>query len=248
MNLDERQEKWLLDEKYKGEKCFAFFADLEKLKKGYPLDFLIGNRPFLNCKIDLSFKPLIPRDETEFLLSQIIQEVSGKKIEVLDIFSGSGCIGVSVLKNCPNTKVDFGEIDKNYLKQIEINLQNNIENFKTKSNIIHSDVFSKISKKYDLIIANPPYIPENQKEKVQKSVLDFEDPKALFAKNNGLYFIEKIINEGFNFLKDNGQMYIEFDSQQKNDIEKILENNKNYSSFSFIKDQFEKFRFVKIGK
>ncbi|PID83251.1 protein-(glutamine-N5) methyltransferase, release factor-specific [Candidatus Campbellbacteria bacterium] len=251
MNLEKRQEKWLLDEKYKSRKCEAFSADLEKLKKGYPLDFLIGNRPFLNCKIDLSYKPLIPRDETEFLVSEIIKNINQKeneKLDVLDIFSGSGCIGVSILKNCPKTKVHFSEINQNYLKQIQINLKENIKDFENKSEVICSDIFENINKKYNLIIANPPYIPQNQKEKVQKSVLNFEDPNALFAKNKGLYFIEKLIDQGFKYLKENGKMYIEFDQQQKDDIQKMLQENKNYSEFKFLKDQFDKYRFVEIKK
>jgi methylase of polypeptide subunit release factors len=61
-----QEERWLLEEKYGGRKCEAFSADLKKLKSGFPLAYLIGHQPFLNCKIDLEFKPLIPRPETEF--------------------------------------------------------------------------------------------------------------------------------------------------------------------------------------
>ena len=65
-NLDKKEEGWLLNEKHNGEKTKAFFNDLKKLRSGFPLAYLIGNQPFLNCVIDLEFRPLIPRPETEF--------------------------------------------------------------------------------------------------------------------------------------------------------------------------------------
>jgi len=103
-----REVKWLLDEKYEGALTQKAKRDIRRLKKGYPLPYLIGNQPFLNCKIDLAYKPLIPRPETEYWAEMLIKDLkpacrqaglTQKPLKVLDMFSGSGCIGVAILKN-----------------------------------------------------------------------------------------------------------------------------------------------------
>jgi release factor glutamine methyltransferase len=237
-----KEAKWLLDEKYKGLESEAFQDDLKLLESGTPLAYIIGNIPFYNCTIDLEYKPLIPRTETEYWVHQFIEkELGDKKAEVLDIFSGSGCIGVSVLKNTENTKVDFAELQENNIKQIKKNLKlNNIE--EKRYHVLDSDVFQNIKdKKYDYILANPPYISEDKKSDVQKSVLEYEDRLALFAKEQGLFFIDKLIKESKKYLKDGGQVYIEYDSWQTEKIKELLKEN-NITDFKIIEDQYDKDR------
>lgn len=258
--MDENFEKekiWLLDEKFGGEKCEAFFSDVEKLKNGEPLAFLISFVDFLNCKIDLEFKPLIPRVETEFWVNEFIKNeikifernlaksnfAQKTPVKILDIFSGSGCIGISLLKNLKNIKIDFSEINPNFIKQIKKNLEiNNINN--KKYNIFQSDVFEKIpipkneNEKYNFILANPPYIPKNKFEKVQNSVKNFEDYNSLFANEDGLFFIKKLISEAPKFLKEDGKLFIEFDETSKKNIEKFLKKN-SIKNYYFQKDQYK---------
>ena len=248
-NSNFKKEKiWLLDEKYNGQKCEAFLTDLKKLKKGYPLAYLIGNQPFLNCVIDLAYKPLIPRPETEFWANDFIEKQKKRhlvspnaSIQILDIFSGSGCIGLGVLKNLQNSKVDFAELDENYIKQIQKNLiLNKIS--KDRYNIFQSDVFNNIPlKKYNAILANPPYIPKSKISQVQNSVLEYENHNTLFADSDGLFFIKKLIFESPKYLKKDGQLWIEFDASQKEEIEQILKTKK-IKKYKFWKDQFKKYR------
>jgi len=129
-------------------------------------------------------------------------------IKILDIFSGSGCIGLSVLNNFKNIEIDFGEIKNENILQIKKNIKiNSLEN--KNFNILQSDIFKSIPKKsYDFILANPPYI---SKEKIgttelQNSVIENEDYLALFAKDNGLYFVKKLILESKNYLKKDGEL------------------------------------------
>lgn len=252
-----KEESQVLNEKHKGIKNVGFFNDLEKLKKGVPVDYIIGWVDFLNCKIDLSFKPLIPRVETEFWVEKVIKEIlelsKNNKLKVLDIFSGSGCIGISILKNCPNTKVDFAEVNPKFIKQIEKNLSINNVEYKNsgRASIIQSNIFDNIKDEYDIILANPPYVSIDRRGNVQKSVLEYEPSEAVFGGKDGLFFIRDFLAKAKDYLlpKSNIEtfIYLEFDSFQKSKIENMLVEY-NYSSWQFFKDQFNRWRFAKIFK
>lgn len=248
MTLLIREKQWLLDEKYGGVESPEFFADLEKLNSGTPLAYLIGSIPFLGCHIDLSSKPLIPRPETEYWVNEIIKNYIPKNSEmnILDIFSGSGCIGVAVLKHTSST-AHFGELQKQNIKQIQKNLNlNGIE--KNRYQIFQSDVFENIPESlYDLILANPPYISKDRVGTVDHSVLDHEDEKALFADDDGLFYVKKLISESGNYLAPQGKLVIEFDPWQKDLLQAYLEQEK-VSSFEFMNDQYGKTRILIITK
>jgi release factor glutamine methyltransferase len=251
----DKQINWLLKEKYKGKPTKQFYKDIERLKKGEPLDYVIGFTEFLGCKIDLSKRPLIPRPETEFWAEKVIEKIrpsadftlshnfyTGYKIKILDMFAGSGCIGIAILKHIPNSLCDLADIEANNLKQIKINLKiNNID--KKRFKIIKSDVFLNIKGKYDYIFANPPYIAIKNKNIVQKSVLKYEPKKALFGGKDGLFYIKIFLKDAKNYLKEDGVIFMEFSPEQKKEIEKIIKKT-GYDNFEFYKDQYNKWRWV----
>jgi len=194
---------------------------------------------FLGNKIDLSFKPLIPREETEYWIKEVLKEIP-ENAKCLDLFSGSGCIGVSVLNN--GIYCDFGEIDDSFLKQIKKNVESFSEN---RYEIIKTDIFSNINNKYDFILANPPYVAQDRIKEVDDDTLRHEPHVALFSGKDGLNIIRILIKEARNYLNKNGRLIFEFDPDQKDEIEKLIKEN-NYSYYEFCKDQFNKYRFVKI--
>ncbi|MCX6738326.1 MAG: peptide chain release factor N(5)-glutamine methyltransferase [Candidatus Parcubacteria bacterium] len=242
----EKQINWLLKEKYQGKLTARAKTDIEKLKRGEPLDYLIGFAEFLGTKIDLKKKPLIPRPETEYWVEKAIEEIKKRKNEreCLDLFSGSGAIGIAVLKNVPNARVDFGEIDKDFLWQIRFNLRLNKLD-KRKSAVIQTDIFKNIKKKYDFVLVNPPYIAKGRKKKAQESVLKYEPRNALFASKDGLLYIKRFLKQAKNYLKPNGKVYLEFDSFQKPEINRLLKKE-GYKNFEFFKDQYNRWRYVRI--
>jgi release factor glutamine methyltransferase len=239
----EKEIKWLLEEKYFGKITPNFYKDVKRLQGGEPVDYVIGFTEFLKCKIDLSKNPLIPRPETEYWLEKELNNI--QKGKVLDIFSGSGCIGVAILKNNKKVLCDFADKDKNAVAQIKINLK--INKIKSKRyKVIHSDIFSNIKSKYDYIFANPPYISTARKNRIQKSVLKFEPKNALFGGSDGLLYIKKFLKEAKGYLNENGRIFMEFDSIQKKELEKLIKKYQ-YKNCEFIKDQFNKWRWARIS-
>ena len=240
---------WLLKEKYKGKLTKAAKKDIVKLKKGEPVDYLIGFVEFAGCNIDISFKPLIPRAETEYWVQKSIEDMQSSpkrktNIQCLDMFAGSGCIGIAVLKKINNSHVEFVEKEKGFIQQILFNLKRN-KLSKQRFSIICSDVFGEIKGTYDYIFANPPYIAQKREKSVQSSVLTYEPKDALFAGKDGLKYIKKFLKEARYHLAENGKIYLEFDSPQKKEINMLLKEY-NYSSWKFHKDQYNKWRFVVI--
>jgi release factor glutamine methyltransferase len=215
--------------------------------KNQPIEYKRGFKGFLGCKVDLSLKPMIPRPETEFWLKKAIKTINQgkKKVFCLDIFAGSGCIGIAVLKHT-KAKVDFSDIEKKFLKQIKINLKLN-KISASRYRVIHSDIFSKLTTlkvvNYDYIFANPPYVGLDRRHLVQESVLDWEPVIAIFGGEDGLFYIGKFLKDARKHLKKDGKIYLEFDHLRKKETEKLLKQLK-YKKFKFYKDQFKKWRWV----
>ncbi|MFA5878020.1 MAG: peptide chain release factor N(5)-glutamine methyltransferase [Candidatus Staskawiczbacteria bacterium] len=238
--------QWLLNEKYNGRLSKKAEADIKRINKGEPVDYVIGFSEFLGCKIDLSKRPLIPRPETEFWVKDVIKQIGDKKVKVLDIFSGSGCVGIAVLKHSKNAMVDFAEKDKRFIEQIRTNLKLNKAD-RGSYKVFQSDIFNNVKGKYDYILANPPYIPTARRNKVKPSVLKFEPKNALFAGKDGLIYIKQFLGQARKFLNIEGTIYMEFDSLQKKEISNVLEKLR-YSGYRFFKDQFGRWRYVVISK
>lgn len=239
---------WLIRDKYAGDSAaFGVKQDMARLKAGEPLDYVIGWKEFLGCKIDLSRKPLIPREETEYWLEEVMKSrIKLGQSSVLDLFAGSGCIGVAILKNFSNSYVTFGEKGAGLLEQIKINCRlNGIK--KDCYRMAETDVFSKIKGKYDYIFANPPYVAKNLAQKTQKSVKKWEPAQALWGGQDGLYYIKKFLKEAQKFLKKEGRIFLEFDHQQQKEIEKLL-IKLNYRDYQFHHDQFDRWRWAEIGR
>ncbi len=251
MEINRRDISWL-----KRDKKHASFKELKRdvarLEKGEPLAYVIGWAPFLNCRIDLSKKPLIPRPETEFWTEKAIQDIKkavvmtghNRPMRVLDVFAGSGCIGIAVLAKVPNARADFADIDKNALAQIRKNLKLNRISPRRYS-VKHSDILKNVGMfKYDYILANPPYIPSGRKKELSDSVVKYEPGAALWAGRDGLGVIRKFVREAKKHLAPGGRVYMEFDSAQKPEITALA--RKSGLKAVFHRDQFGRWRYVII--
>src|SRR3990167_7559403 len=200
---------------------------LYKLKnQNYPLQYLLGSIPFLDLNILVKAPTLIPRPETEewvdsliatfqvvmkekfpplaAILSEPLGESKDKKLFVLDIGVGTGCIGLALAKAFPNWNVLGVDISDKALALAEQNkLENKIENI----NFIKSDLFECLpNKKFDLIVSNPPYINQKQYEELADSVAQWEDRQALVASVDGLSVIKNIAAKAHKYLVESASI------------------------------------------
>ncbi len=225
--------EWLLEEKYKGEKSDAFFADCKKMALGEPLGYLIGHVPFLDTTIYLDSKPLIPRPETEFWTEQVISDIKttypvqhpgAEQLRILDLCAGSGCIGVAIAHAVPDAIVDFSEIDERHFPTIEKNLdENHID--RTRTHLYHSNLFEAFSGTYQYIVSNPPYIDASL-NRVDESVTKNEPYVALFGGEGGMDVITQIIEEAPKHLERYGQLWIEHEPEQSDMIRNLAREHK----------------------
>ncbi len=169
--------------------------------------------PFLDCRILLDSKPLIPRPETEWWCEKAIGEICKRaKPRVLDLFSGSGCIGIAVLKHVPDAIVDFGELDTRHLATIKKNIGVNITD-RSRSRIIQTDVWNAVSDTYDFVLANPPYLTLGRRERIQDSVIEHEPLTALFADDDGFALIQSTLQGAPAHLNPGGRAWIEHEPE-----------------------------------
>ena len=215
---------------------------IKLLEAGKPVQYIIGNVDFYGNILNINENVLIPRFETELLVDKTIKLVKkyyDRKIDILDIGTGSGCIAITLNKelNSSVVAVDVSE------KALDVAKDNNKINGSDVKFYL-SDVFSNIDGKYDVIISNPPYIAYD--EEIMNIVYDNEPHIALFADNNGLYFYDKILKECSKYLKDKFIIAFEIGYKQGDEIKKIA--NKYLSDVQVIieKDYSEKDRFIFI--
>ena len=199
-----------------------------------PVQYILGYEEFYGRRFEVNKAVLIPRPETERLVEECIKrltETNGKY--VLDIGAGSGAIGVSIAKELPNTKVLACDLSEDALEVAKLNAEK-LE--ATNIKFIKSDVFSEIKyKEFDLIVSNPPYIPQEEYENLQVEVKLHEPQMALTDTKDGYYFYKKISREAPNYLKSSGILAFEVGYNQSEEIKLFMEKQ-GFKNVVVIKD------------
>ena len=231
--LDEVHEKKILE-------------GIEQLMNYVPIQYITNNQEFMKLNFFVNQNVLIPRSDTEILVEEVINTYKNEPVKILDMCTGSGCIAISLKKYMQNSEVCGIDISKEALKVAQLNAKNNNVDVKFKC----SDMFTDIKNKdFDVIVSNPPYIKTQVINSLDREVKN-EPIIALDGGEDGLYFYKKIIKEAFNFLTDNGMIFLEIGYDQKEDVENLLKENKNYSEIKTIQDLSGNDRCViaKVGK
>jgi release factor glutamine methyltransferase len=216
----------------------SFENIINDLKQNIPIQYILGEAHFYDLKFKVNSSTLIPRGETEELVQYILIH---DFTSVLDIGTGSGCIAISIAKNS-NSKITA--ID-NSIEALEIAKSNAILN-SVKINFVLSDVFNfSDTKKYDLIVSNPPYVLESEKKIMDKNVLDYEPHNALFVSDNDpLVYYNEIAKIATNNLNKNGLLFFEINENYSKQIIELL-SNLNFVDIELKKDINGRDRIIK---
>lgn len=208
------------------------------VKENLPVEYITNIKYFYNEKYYVDENVLIPRDDTEILVSKAISLIEKYKLKtLLDMCCGSGCIGISVCNNSSVQKAFFVDISK---KALEIASKNiTLNNCKKNISTLNSDLFKDIDKniKFDIILSNPPYIKKQVIASLDEAVKK-EPLIALDGGNTGLDIYERIVNDVDKYLNDGGFLLFEIGYDQKQDLINIINSNNNFEYIDCIKDYF----------
>jgi release factor glutamine methyltransferase len=220
---------------------------LLQLKKEVPIQYLLGKTNFYGLDFEVNENVLIPRPETEELVEWIINENSGgdkaKKIKILDIGTGSGCIAISLAKKIANAEVYAIDVSKKAIETAKRNaIQNKVEVTFILQNILEAEA---LKHNFDIIVSNPPYVRNLEKEEIKKNVLDYEPHLALFVDDNdALIFYRKIAELAKKNLLQNGQLYFEINQYLGTEMTTLLEKM-DFRNIELRKDIYDNDRMMK---
>lgn len=226
-----------------------FEKTLSRLQNKEPIQYILGKTTFFDLGFKVTPEVLIPRPETEELVLWVINDIkkqpTAKKIQILDIGTGSGCIAISLAKNLQNADVSALDISENALLIAKENAKNN----NVIIQLIHSDVLEieQLHQTYDIIVSNPPYVRELEKAQMHDNVLKHEPKEALFVYDeNPLLFYNKICDVAKEQLVKNGCLYFEINQFMGNEMLQLLES-KGFTSIELRKDFLGKDRMIKAS-
>ena len=231
----------------------------QKLQTGMPVQYVLGETEFFGLKLEVNPSVLIPRPETEELVSWVLEEkvkgegLKGERLEgerqkvisILDIGTGSGCIPIAIKKNWPEAKVFGLDISAEALQAAQKNaLLNQVE-----VGFFRQDVLNfipvKEASRYSIIVSNPPYITPKEQKQMHHNVLGFEPHLALFVpENDPLLFYRKIASYASFTLQKNGLLFFEINENFGKAVVDLLKS-KNFTAIELRKDLSGKDRMVR---
>ena len=215
-----------------GEVTINFNEMLERRLNREPVQLILGETEFMGLKFFLDGKELIPRQDTEILVEEVLKFAKGKALSLLDIFTGSGCIPISLSHYGSFSNISAGDISPDAINNAEKNAKENNAQVTFKC----GDMFEPFAgEAFDIITANPPYIKTEDTKTLMPEVKDFDPMLALDGGETGLDFYKRIASEAKNHLTETGTIFMEIGFDQAEDIKEIFEKE-NYKNIKVVKD------------
>ena len=212
------------------DKAEEFFRLIERRSKRIPLSYVIGTRDFFGLTFKVDENVLIPEQETELLVEEVIKHSEGKS--VLDMCTGSGCIAISIALFGKPSKVAASDISE---KALEVARENAKSLKAGEISFIQGDMFENVTDKFDIIVSNPPYIETGEIDELMPEVRDYIPRLALDGDIDGLKFYRIISKEAVKKLIKNGRIFYEIGYNQSRAVASILFEN-GFTDITVIKD------------
>lgn len=223
---------------------------LSQLKEQKPIQYILGETEFFGLPFYVNENTLIPRPETEELVDWILQQSKGNSrkatLKILDIGTGSGCIAISLAKNLPYAEVYALDVSDKALEVAQKNGKNNNVNVQ----FLHQSILDTVDleQQFDIIVSNPPYVRQLEKEEIKKNVLDYEPHLALFVEDDdALLFYRKIAQLAQKNLSAGGELYFEINQYLGKEMVSLLEIYK-FSNIELRKDIYGNDRMIRSTK
>lgn len=213
-----------------------------QLARHYPAQYIVGRVTFQGLDLSVDPRVLIPRPETEELVDLIKNENQRENLAVLDIGTGSGAIALSLAHSRPSWRVSATDISPEALAVAK----KNAEQHQLPITFIQSDVWQKVTGKYDIIVSNPPYIAREDEAEVGLNVLHSEPHLALFAAEHGLAIYRELAAGVATFLAEGGKIYLEIGYQQGQQVRELFQKAFPDKRIRVLTDQFGQDRMVVI--
>jgi len=239
-----------LDNTLTSDEEINFNQAIDRLKIYEPVQYILGETEFFGYPFLVNKQVLIPRPETEELVSWIIEDVDKKETTILDIGTGSGCIAISLAKKLNNAVVSAIDISNKAIEVAKKNaLINNVNVEYSSVDVLNFEdklvLQDKWISKFDIIVSNPPYVRMQEKKLMQLNVIDHEPDIALFVEDDDpLLFYRRISELSRQYLKHNGTLYLEINEYLGVEMEKML-NEAGFKHVELKKDIFGKNRMIK---
>ena len=211
-------------------KAEEFFRLIERRSKRIPLSYVIGTRDFFGLTFKVDENVLIPEQETELLVEEVIKHSEGKS--VLDMCTGSGCIAISIALFGKPSKVAASDISE---KALEVARENAKSIKAGEISFIQGDMFENVTDKFDIIVSNPPYIETGEIDELMPEVRDYIPRLALDGDIDGLKFYRIISKEAVKKLNKNGRIFYEIGYNQSRAVASILFEN-GFTDVKIMKD------------
>lgn len=211
-------------------KAEEFFRLIERRSKRIPLSYVIGTRDFFGLTFKVDENVLIPEQETELLVEEVIKHSEGKS--VLDMCTGSGCIAISIALFGKPSKVAASDISE---KALEVARENAKSLKAGEISFIQGDMFENVTDKFDIIVSNPPYIETGEIDELMPEVRDYIPRLALDGDIDGLKFYRIISKEAVKKLNKNGRIFYEIGYNQSRAVASILLEN-GFTDVKIMKD------------
>ena len=233
-------------------------AILAQLQQEKPIQHITGEAWFYGLKFEVNENTLIPRPETEELVEWIIESWKSeyqKRINVLDIGTGTGCIPITLKTNLPQANVSAIDVSEMALEVARRNAElNKVEVNFIQANILEVEDVSKLQTSnsqlptnFDIIVSNPPYVRNLEKQEIKKNVLDYEPHLALFVEDtDALLFYRKIAQLAIKNLSPNGLLFFEINQYLGKETVELLENL-GFKNIELKKDMFGNDRMIRCS-